>query len=126
MEHLGLAALAHRDIARALREAETDVAGEVGAELVDLAQAVEMIGDHQLAAQLDEGRPAEGQVEIDLLDQRARRLQLEGRRAAQALDLGIDADLGDVRAIGDAQPALDAGARCGDEVAALDRHDQRR
>jgi len=105
--------LGARDVEYLHAEPETDVAREVRADLVEPLQPHEMVADHRLAAQRDEGIAAVGEIERDLLDRRAVALERGRRLAADPRDLRIDPGAAERRRIGQPDAAQVLGARDG-------------
>ena len=60
---------------------------------------------HPVTAYRQEGFPGKGEIQFDRFHLCAGLLQFEGRLAAAGLDLRIDPDAGDIRAVGQFPPA---------------------
>src|SRR5580704_3913299 len=102
MEYLLALLLGRGEIERRDLQPGTYIAFQRFAELFQFTQALVLLADHPEPAPNLIGRAAIGRAEIDLLDAAAGIAQPQRRFAAERLDLGIDADPGDVGRIGDA------------------------
>src|ERR1700683_5591671 len=104
MEYLLALLLGRGEIERRHPQSGAHVALQGFAELFQFSEAWVLLADHPQAAPDLIGRAAIGCTEIDLFDAAAGVTQPQRRFAAERLDLGIDADPGDVGGIGDARP----------------------
>jgi len=115
---LGALVLGARDVEGLHAEAEADVAREIRAELVQPLQAHEMVADHRLTAQREEGVAAVGEIERDLLDGGPVALERGRGLAADPRDLRIDPGAAERRRVGEPDAAQVLGA-CDGSLSAL-------
>src|SRR5258708_30801436 len=101
MVHLLPRLLGRGNIERRQLKTGPNIALQVRAKMLKLAQALVLLADHPEAAPSLVGFPPVADIEVDLFNLRAGRSKVKGRAATDVVDFGIDANPGNIGNVSD-------------------------